>query len=427
MTERGVDREVHDYVDGRMSEEGRARFELRLQEDPALAERVRSYREIGDALKALPADLPGGFHLRTAARLREAEVRRHPWRWAASWEAVGLAAAALVLAAILIPLVREHGFATPRPDTEMVPRLSEPGGRGAAPGSPGAAKADADRMRPPAREGAVGSGDLLPGLPEATRTGVDGSGHVAGDAGSTFPDRDAGEKIQTLPMSVPAPAAPAGEERAVEDTGKKAGPAARSATRAPREGAPGVPEEPAFAPAPAKTDEPARELEDEAEPERETLLSRQAAASPGSRTGDVGDRFARAEGARSFQAAEKSEPGTIEGPERFTRLRGARIPGSLLPAGTVLLVRDPESWRAIVARADEPVVGRLQPDLARETVVLVGERDPAIACDRVSGRQRGGTIELLVEEGGEAGGACALVVPGAPTGVEILIAAEGAR
>ena len=113
--------------------------------------------------------------------------------------------------------------------------------------------------------------------------------------------------------------------------------------------------------------------------------------------------------------------------QSFAPIRGAAIPGSILPPGTVLLVRDAASWQAILDRIDAPGAAGLFPDLERESVVLVGAREPAIACDLARARALGGTVEVLVAPGGGAGSACAVVVPGVPERVRLVDLSEAVR
>ena len=50
MSEDTLDRQLHAWLDGRLSGGERKALEARLKDDPALAERLAGYREIGDAL-----------------------------------------------------------------------------------------------------------------------------------------------------------------------------------------------------------------------------------------------------------------------------------------------------------------------------------------------------------------------------------------
>lgn len=99
-SERREDR-IQDYLDDRLDPAGRAAFEAEMAADPALAKEVGELRAVGEVVRSLDAPLPDGFHGRARDRFaRERGRGRHP-RF--PWEALGLAAAALILGAILIP------------------------------------------------------------------------------------------------------------------------------------------------------------------------------------------------------------------------------------------------------------------------------------------------------------------------------------
>lgn len=101
------DRRLHDYVDGRLRGDELAEFERRLARDDELARAVAACRAIGDALRdELPDDRPAPG-LATRVRARVDERVRPPRR--APWEAWGLAAASLVLAAVFVPLLIGRG------------------------------------------------------------------------------------------------------------------------------------------------------------------------------------------------------------------------------------------------------------------------------------------------------------------------------
>jgi hypothetical protein len=111
------DRRIHDYLDGRLSASERAAFEARLETDPDLAERVRSYRDLGSALRDGDDGLSPGFYTRARAEFvsRTADAR-HPWlRWL-SWETAGLVAATVLAITVFVPgLIRDE---TPLPVDE---------------------------------------------------------------------------------------------------------------------------------------------------------------------------------------------------------------------------------------------------------------------------------------------------------------------
>ena len=61
-----IDRAVHDYLDGRLSEEERRTFEARLEREPELARTVEAYR----VASALPPSAGSGL----AEEIRRAAV-----------------------------------------------------------------------------------------------------------------------------------------------------------------------------------------------------------------------------------------------------------------------------------------------------------------------------------------------------------------
>ncbi len=132
-------RRLHDYLDGRLSEEEATRFEEKLAREPELAELVEAYRGLGRELRELPAELPPGFHARARARFEERRRGRHSWMAWLSWETVGLAAAALLVLAIFVPpILRDHPAVpalapplheeveTDRPEPSPVPKDEAP-------------------------------------------------------------------------------------------------------------------------------------------------------------------------------------------------------------------------------------------------------------------------------------------------------------
>jgi anti-sigma factor RsiW len=87
---------LHDYFDGRLAPDEKARFERRLAEEPALADRLRELRELDAALGTLPGHAaPADFTERVAAAARRR--RGGIFRIAAP-----LAAAAALLVAVFL-------------------------------------------------------------------------------------------------------------------------------------------------------------------------------------------------------------------------------------------------------------------------------------------------------------------------------------
>jgi hypothetical protein len=131
VSETDIDRAVHDYLDGRLTEEERRAFEARLGREPDLARTVEAYREAGRALRDEPVELPPGFYARARGRFEAGRPARSDWRRFLSWETTGLLAAAVILTALIFPEVWERyrrGPETPaeRPAAETGAETEEP-------------------------------------------------------------------------------------------------------------------------------------------------------------------------------------------------------------------------------------------------------------------------------------------------------------
>lgn len=142
MNSENIDQRLQDYLDDRMTLEERTAFEGTLRNDPDLAERVRAALQLREIVAETPVDLPPGFHARTRARFEKSRGTRSPIRSIISWEAAGLAAATILLAAVLVPYIMQDGFLAPAPD--MAEDVLEDHGRSEAGPSDEAAPADRD-------------------------------------------------------------------------------------------------------------------------------------------------------------------------------------------------------------------------------------------------------------------------------------------
>ena len=125
-----MDPKLHDYLDGRLSEPEREELEARLKRDPELAAEAEFLLRLRRVLREAPSDLPTGFLARARARYEESRTVRRLRPRFVSGQAAGLAAAALLVAAILIPYYRHVPTSTA---PEEMPRLSQPA---APPSSP---------------------------------------------------------------------------------------------------------------------------------------------------------------------------------------------------------------------------------------------------------------------------------------------------
>ena len=101
MSDERRQHDLQEYLDGRLSDEARERFEQRLAEDEELASRVAAARELREALRAEDEMLSPAFYTRTVAEFSSRQRRRLPL--GLTWGSVGLAAAALAAAAIFVP------------------------------------------------------------------------------------------------------------------------------------------------------------------------------------------------------------------------------------------------------------------------------------------------------------------------------------
>lgn len=125
MSTNDIDGRLQDYLDGRMPEQQREAFEARIRQDAELAERVRAASELRSLLREEPIELPPGFHRRARERF---EASRRPWaplRTLVSWEAAGLAAAVLLLAAIVLPFAFRSGLRVPETAADRTEPVKE--------------------------------------------------------------------------------------------------------------------------------------------------------------------------------------------------------------------------------------------------------------------------------------------------------------
>lgn len=112
---------LQDYIDGRMNPSERNAFESEMARNPEFAAAASFAREIGQHLRGGTTELPPGFHARARARFEASRKRlfRLPRRF--PWEAVGLAAAAVVVLVLLFPWTR-----TGRPGSPTESPLGSP-------------------------------------------------------------------------------------------------------------------------------------------------------------------------------------------------------------------------------------------------------------------------------------------------------------
>ncbi len=105
---RTTDEMLQDYLDGRLDNEARAEFEALMESDPELAERVESYRGIGQALRDEEPELSPGFYSRARARFEESGRGKMRMPRLLSWEAAGLATAAALACVLFVPYLLDR-------------------------------------------------------------------------------------------------------------------------------------------------------------------------------------------------------------------------------------------------------------------------------------------------------------------------------
>lgn len=68
------ERTLHEYLDGRLDEEGRRELEARMASDPEIASRIAFHRSVRVELEKAPSELPPGFSLRARRRFEQAQA-----------------------------------------------------------------------------------------------------------------------------------------------------------------------------------------------------------------------------------------------------------------------------------------------------------------------------------------------------------------
>jgi hypothetical protein len=119
------EKNLQDYLDGRLPDGERARFEARMREDPELAKRVDAARDIRDALREEPEELSPGFYARARERFEQSAGGRQRSGWRLlSWESAGLAAATVLALALFVPGVLRDSR------SNLEPTITEPAAEG---------------------------------------------------------------------------------------------------------------------------------------------------------------------------------------------------------------------------------------------------------------------------------------------------------
>jgi hypothetical protein len=375
---------LQDYLDGRLPEAERERFEARLEQEPELARRVAACREIGDSLREADEELSPGFYTRARAAFEEASKGGEPRRWfrPLSWETAGLAAVVLVAAVLYVPeLVRA------------------PSGREAFAPPP----EEASDLRTVTLEEEKAAGDVaedelarrrLPAEPEATPapSDLDESPVLAGQAAPSPPSDTV--RAQLPPTETEGLGAVAKKEAPRTGAGRDKGEDREAETTwAPAPPVQGVPE-----PAPLPPPTTKAEGRTEKSAAERTYTEADAARQSVRQTPLPGGS-----GAGSFVAAP--------------------LPSGLVEAGALVVVDDPKEWRLLLAESDEALLGELGGYDPSSRLVLVGTRAEPFDCATLSVVATGTEYWLLLSPPAEGGRTaehgCALLLPRDQRTIEI--------
>ena len=372
-----IDRAVHDYLDGRLSEEERRTFEARLEREPALARTVEAYRVAGRALRDVSVELPPGFYARTRARFEASRPKRPTWRRFVSWEATGLAAAALLLTALVLPEVLERYGPPPEVKPFEPPSTPSPT---APPEGKLVSPAEAEDSIAPAVEGEP-SGLETP--PAASSEPPSGKREVAAER-EAFADYDSGlaERDEvTQPRTAAAPKPDLEKGRA----GKG------SSVEAPRR--------------------------DRAVEENFARQKKQATPQPEAEP----DRF-RMQQSESLHESEFA-PAPILGDKAAAPPRAEALPPGVIAARELVVIDDPESWTRFLQDLPADASLALRPDFATERVAVIGPAPGVGDCNSVRWSETDDRIVIewppTALRGTSASGGCVVAIPADGRPVEI--------
>jgi hypothetical protein len=369
VSESELDPAVHDYLDGRLSEPERRRFEARLERDPELARVVEAYRAAGRTLREEPIELPPGFHARARARFETARTVPAGWRRFVSWEATGLAVAALLLAALVFPQIWERY----RPASEQAlsgapPAERQEGTTETEPAAPmGAVEVPAPESEGRGkREAAVEPAEREPGAEESV---------------APYGDSVVTELEKAAPPRAPSP--PPAREK--DDSAKEA-------PAPPRRRDSGVHERRA-----QRLEQPAAEPYDE--PDR---------ARSGAEFEESADAFAPAPGV---------------GMKLATPPRAESLPAGVVGTGELELIEDGETWKRFLERLPPGMSLGIRPDFSADRVAVVGPSPDVGDCAAVRVEGIHDRIVLVWPVGApreaSAEGGCVVVLPADGRPVEV--------
>jgi hypothetical protein len=369
VSETEIDRAVHDYLDGRLSEEERRAFEARLERDPELARTVEDYRAAGRSLRGVPVELPPRFYARTRARFEASRPARPAWRRFVSWEATGLAAAALLLTALVLPEVRKW-YGPPRGVTPFE-----------SPSAPSPEAPPEAKLVSPAE-----ATDSIASPVEGEASGLEPPSDKREVAAETeaFADHDSG-LAERDEVTEPRSAAPPKPDLEKSRAGKG------SSVGAPRRD--------------QAVEENFARQKTQAAPQRE--------AEP--------DRY-RTQQSESLHESDFA-PAPSLGDKAATPPRVEALPPGAVVARELIVIDDPESWTRFLQ--DLPVDSSLalRPDFATERVAVVGPAPGLSDCNSVRWAEIDDRIVIewppTALRGTGASGGCIVAIPADGRPVEI--------
>jgi hypothetical protein len=396
VTQHDIEEKIQDFLDGRLSEAERAAMEERIAGDPELARRVEAHRDIGRALRSDPAEIPPGFYARARARFEESSKPRFGWHRVFSWEAAGLAAAGLLLAAILVP-----GLVRDRIGSREASRSIDYG----TVASPEATKEIKEK------EDDETEIEEQVRLEETVEKAVTPAAEEPREKVARTPKRRQPEK-RSFATEVAGTTAVDPDGYAEEE---KRGEPRADAEMVSKVAGPQEADLPASRPTPSAGDD---KKED---PLEGKLLSSGDAMLVEEEAQRVKSPAPLIEPRRERLATRFFYDGSKKGAHGYPVTTVPLAPGTV-PAGTFQVIEDPAAWRRFRDTTPEEIDSYSSIDFSRERVLLVGPGDFPLACDKVNlffevDRILVGFAPAGAEDLPSPGG-CAVFFPAGPESIE---------